>query len=87
MEALDFNVGGKVRKLTNAELKFLKAFPDDLIWEDIKLPENIYPWTQPKGTNCKTIQNLHKLGLIKISVSAPIIYYPLCLTEKGKGLR
>ena len=73
-----------MRKLTDAELKFLRAFPDDFIWEDIRLPGNIYPWTQPKGTNCKTIQNLYKLGLIKI-YSAPVTHYPLCLTEKGES--
>ena len=72
-----------MRKLKKAEIAFLKAIPKDLELSDKVFPGVLYTWMFPKGTNCRTIENLWKLDLLKLG-RVPVSWLPCSLTEKGK---
>ena len=76
----------KVRKLKKAEKKLLKEFPDDIELDSDKiLRGTLYPEKWPKNTNVKTLENLHKLELIRHGF---LNYYrcPFEITEKGREI-
>ena len=73
-------------KLTPAEIRYLKAIPEDFDLGDgsvIKI--GLTMSRAPKYTSIVTLRNLFKKGLIK---HASIEFYccPFCLTEKGKEI-
>jgi len=74
-----------MRKLTQAEIKFLSAIPHDhVISEQMTIRGTLRPYEFPKGTNRKTIENLWQLGLLKLGhVWASEL--PCSLTDKGKS--
>ena len=76
-----------MRKLREAELRFLQAFPKTIVIERdrITFHGTLWPHDQPKGTNRTTIYNLVKLGLIEHSYFEPTLC-PLRLTEAGRKL-
>jgi len=77
-----------MKKISEAQLKVLKAFPKDfqLRSDPNWIIEGILaPWEMPKGTRIDTIEKLHKLGLIKIAETF-LVRYPLSLTDEGKKM-
>lgn len=76
-----------MRTLTQAERRLLAAFPAPIRDRDGRLFGGwVLPGNFPAGTNVRTIRNLYKLGLVRVSASTLIEYYPLELTSRGNQL-
>ena len=72
-----------MKKLSNAEIRCLQAFPPDTEYDGKVIRGTLCNSGYPKNTSVATVNNLYNRGLIEHSY---ISFYlcPMRLSEKGK---